>query len=59
MPHGRILYSKNADEQRPMASLTKIMTSIMLVENCDLNELIEVPSEATWIGRFNCRIKKG
>ena len=32
-----------------MASLTKIMTSILLVENCDLDEIIEVPKEAAWI----------
>lgn len=56
---GRILYDKNADEQRPMASLTKIMTSIMLVENCDLDELIEVPADATWIGGSTVGLKKG
>lgn len=56
---GRVLYDKNASEQRPMASLTKIMTSIMLVENCDLDELIEVPDEATWIGGSTVGLKKG
>lgn len=47
---GRVLYEKNATEKRKMASLTKIMTSIMLVENCNLDEIIEVPKEAAWIG---------
>ena len=56
---GRVLYNKNADEQRPMASLTKIMTSIMLVENCDLSEVIEVPKEATWIGGSTVGLKAG
>lgn len=55
---GRVLYDKNSDTIRPMASLTKIMTSILLVENCNMDELIEVPKEATWIGRFNCGVKK-
>lgn len=56
---GRVLYDKNANEKRPMASLTKVMTSIMLVENCELDELIEVPSEATWIGGSTVGLKKG
>lgn len=56
---GRTLYEKNADEKRPMASLTKLMTSILLVENCDMDEMIEVPAEATWIGGSEVGLKKG
>ena len=56
---GRVLYDKNASEKRPMASLTKIMTSILLVENCDLDELIEVPSGAATIGGSTVGLKKG
>lgn len=56
---GRVLYTKNATEPRPMASLTKVMTSILLVENCDLEEMIEVPSEVTWIGGSTVGLKKG
>lgn len=56
---GRVLFEKNADEKRPMASLTKIMTSILLVENCKMDELIEVPNEATWIGGSEVGLKKG
>ncbi len=55
---GRILYDKNANEKRPMASLTKVMTSIILVENCSMDEMIEVPSEATWIGGSEVGLKK-
>ncbi|MBR4910621.1 MAG: D-alanyl-D-alanine carboxypeptidase [Clostridia bacterium] len=32
---GDILYSRNADVRLPMASTTKIMTAILLIENCD------------------------
>ena len=32
---GRVLFEKNANDKRPMASLTKVMTSILLVENCE------------------------
>ena len=56
---GRVLFEKNANERRPMASLTKIMTSILLVENCQMDELIEVPAEATWIGGSEVGLKKG
>ena len=59
MNSGRILFDKNGEEKRPMASLTKIMTSILLVENCDLDELIEVPKEAAAIGGSTAGIKKG
>ncbi len=56
---GRVLYDKNADEQRKIASLTKVMTSIMLVESCDMSEQIEVPADATWIGGSTVGLKKG
>mgnify|MGYP002285991755 CR=1 FL=1 len=56
---GRVLYDKNADEKRPMASLTKVMTSILLVENCKMDELIEIPSCAANIGGSTVGLKKG
>ena len=33
---GKVLYERNADEQRPMASTTKIMTAILVLEKMDL-----------------------
>ena len=56
---GRVLYDKNADEKRKIASLTKMMTSIMLVENCKMDELIEVPAKAAWIGGSEVGLKAG
>ena len=47
---GRILYDKNANEVRPMASLTKLMTAIIFVENCKMNESIDVDEKACFIG---------
>ena len=32
---GRILWSRNLDERRPMASITKIMTAILAIEHLD------------------------
>lgn len=55
---GRVLYQKNAYEKRAMASLTKIMTSILLVENCNMDEKITVPAQATWQGGSVVGLKK-
>ena len=36
-----VLYEKNAYKQVPMASTTKIMTAILVLENCKLDETVE------------------
>lgn len=33
---GRVIFEKDADTERPMASTTKIMTALIAVERCDL-----------------------
>ncbi len=43
---GRILYAKNADTFRPMASTTKIMTCILALEMCDLDDTVTVSAYA-------------
>ncbi len=40
MDTGVFLYSKQATEKRYPASITKIMTTLLLVENCDLDDEI-------------------
>lgn len=37
---GTILYSKQATEKQYPASITKIMTTLLLIENCDLDDTI-------------------
>ena len=54
---GRVLYQKNANEKRKMASLTKLMTSIILVENCNLNEKITVAKEGCYVGGSEAGLK--
>ncbi len=39
---GILLYAKNIHERVPMASLTKIMTAIVIMENHDLDEIVQV-----------------
>ena len=45
---GEPLYVKNADEHRLIASVTKIMTAIVVIENCDLEEEVKLKPE--WCG---------
>ncbi len=39
---GRVLFSKDANVPRPMASTTKIMTALIVLEECDLNDVVEI-----------------
>lgn len=41
-----VLYEKNAYEKVAMASTTKIMTCIIILENCSLNETVTVSKKA-------------
>ena len=43
---GRILYERNADEKIYPASLTKLMTAILVVENCELDEIVTISENA-------------
>ncbi len=42
----KILYDKNANEKMFPASTTKIMTAILVLENCDLNETVTASYDA-------------
>lgn len=44
---GRVLFEKCPDDQMYIASITKILTSIVAIENGDLNEWVEVSDNAT------------
>lgn len=42
----KILYDKNANERMFPASTTKIMTAILVLENCDLDEIVSASYDA-------------
>lgn len=46
---GAVLEENNADLRLPMASTTKIMTAIIVIEDCDVDEVITVPDEAVGV----------
>lgn len=54
-----ILYGKNENTKRKMASTTKIMTATIIIENCNLNETIEVSKKAAGTGGSRLGLKAG
>jgi D-alanyl-D-alanine carboxypeptidase len=42
-----VLYEKNSNQRLPMASLTKIMTALVVLENYQLDEVVAVPELCT------------
>lgn len=46
---GEEIFALNPDERRPMASLTKIMTALLILENHDVSESVTIPSVAEQI----------
>jgi D-alanyl-D-alanine carboxypeptidase (penicillin-binding protein 5/6) len=56
----RVLFSDNAQLKRPMASTTKIMTAITVIENiADLNETVEIKSSYTGIEGSSIYLQAG
>lgn len=56
---GRVLYEKNADEHMLIASTTKIMTAIVVLEHCELDDLVEVDSRSAGIEGSSMYLKAG
>lgn len=55
----RVLLGKNENERRKMASTTKIMTATIIIENCNLNETIEISKKAASVGGSVLGLKTG
>ena len=45
----RVLFEENADGVMPMASTTKILTAIIIIEDCDLKDIVTVPKECVGV----------
>lgn len=56
---GRVLYGKNADTPMAMASTTKIMTCIQILEHADLEETLTVSAYAAGMPKVKLYIKQG
>lgn len=56
---GRVLYGKNADDPMAMASTTKIMTCIIVLEEGDLEAEVQVSSYAASMPKVKLNVRKG
>lgn len=54
-----VIYGKNIDSKRAMASTTKTMTAILTLENGNLDEVIEVSKKAANTGGSRLGLKTG
>ncbi|MBO5327225.1 MAG: D-alanyl-D-alanine carboxypeptidase, partial [Clostridia bacterium] len=46
---GELIAAKDADTRRPMASTTKIMTALIVLERCDLEATVTVDQRAVGV----------
>lgn len=56
---GVALYEKNARTRIPVASLTKIMTAILILDSHDLTEVVRVPESYTGLESTRIWLQKG
>lgn len=56
---GRVLWARKPDEQRAMASTTKIMTAVVVLEHASLDATVPVSSKAARVGESVAGLKTG
>lgn len=55
----RVIWGKAENEKRPMASTTKIMTAIVVIENSNLEDTVTVSKKAAGTGGSRLGLKVG
>ena len=56
---GRVLFEKSCDTRSLIASTTKIMTALLVIEDCDLQAHVSVPKEAVSIEGSSLNLREG
>ncbi len=56
---GRVLYEKDPDQQSLIASTTKIMTALIVCEQCNVLDRMRIPKEAVGIEGSSMYLKEG
>ena len=56
---GRVIYEKKADKQSLIASTTKIMTALIICEQCNVLDRMQIPKEATGIEGSSMYLQAG
>jgi len=54
-----VLASENATEERPMASVTKIMTALVVADNAELDEKVRISEKAANVGESEIGLYAG
>ena len=56
---GNVLWSREADHQSAMASITKIMTAVVALENAQLDDVFTVSAAAASVGESSAGLAQG
>lgn len=56
---GRVLFGKNPDKQSLIASTTKIMTALVVCEQCNVLDRVRIPKEAVGIEGSSMYLREG
>ncbi len=56
---GRVLFAYNADTRYPMASTTKIMTALIAVEHCAMDEIVTAGKNASGVEGTSIYLSEG
>jgi len=56
---GRVLYALNSSQRVPMASLTKVMTALLVLENGNLDQMVYISSMAAETGESTVSLEPG
>lgn len=56
---GRVLFARDAYQANPIASITKVMTALVALENAPLTTPITVTQEAARVGESSAHLKAG
>ena len=56
---GTVYYGRGADEQVKIASITRVMTAILTVENCKMDEKVTVSNAAATVGNSTAGLLEG
>ena len=56
---GTVLWEKDAESVRPIASTTKIMTAVVTLENSSLSEVVKIPPQAVGVEGSSVYLREG
>ena len=56
---GKMIWGKNENQKRAMASTTKIMTALVVLENCKITDTVTISKKAAGTGGSTLKIKTG